>query len=959
MQNTYRFFFSVLFLLSVLSLRAEWIPITRSFTPNDYHASTQNWMLTEQNNGWIYAANNYGVLEYDGASWRLYGIGNSTVVRSVAHDKQGRIYAGGTNDFGYFTYTAFGGMDYHSMVDSLPPAYRQFGEVWQIFPSDECVYVQTRSYLFIFAEGCAVQVIDPADIIKTSLLTDGEFYMATSRGVFVLTGNRLHALRGSELLRDATVCALVPWTEGALLIATDFAGLFLYDGDRIRPFRTEADRYICDNQLYTVAANEDCLALGTVLNGVVLLDKAGKHPTFYTRKQGLQNNTVLSLLFDRHDNLWIGLDQGIDCIRRALPMMQLNNRLVDFGAGYCACASGNKLYLGTNQGLYVVRDGAEGSGTDEANHPRLVQGSLGQVWDIRAVDGRLFCSHNRGLFEVIDGRLCPLYTNDGVWSVRRYQDNEVIAGTYNGFLLLNGSDVTHLSGFHETALYYEIDAANNLWVLTSRGVEKLTLNGDQTSLSAIVVMPYPAAHHDLSLSRVGDSIFISGENYFGVVNAEGVLVETAPQSVGLPDLSQPFGKWARYLLVRRSKAPISGDASGGELVYITIDDMPSFLIGGFANINFDAHGDIIMGGISGFRKITRSTGALPHASVPIGQEVRRQPDRLYFRRLQTISPTLETVYGEGAQIGSDTTSSAPITLPADIYSLRVEFAGDNPLADNVRFSTRLWPAEKDFSAFTHSAEREFTALRAGTYRLDVQMLDEGETLLSGTESRLPVVRSLYITVSPAWYASWYAIVGYCLVLAALACYIAFSVRRRINANKQRIVEEKNRQLQEQQVRILQLENDKAQFSLRQKSQELSTMLLSENARKELTNDVLLDVRRSLDALNMKRYDDARSRMIALQNRLAKNADANVDWQRFEDNYDLVNDQFIRRLKQSFPWMNKQERRLAVYIRMGLTSKEIAPLLNISTRGVDMMRYRMREKMELPAHTALKQYFNEL
>lgn len=172
---------------------------------------------------------------------------------------------------------------------------------------------------------------------------------------------------------------------------------------------------------------------------------------------------------------------------------------------------------------------------------------------------------------------------------------------------------------------------------------------------------------------------------------------------------------------------------------------------------------------------------------------------------------------------------------------------------------------------------------------------------------------------------------------AFGGYIAFSIRRRIIANKQRLVEEKNRLLQEQQVRILQLENDKAQFSLRQKSQELSTMLLSENARKELTNDVLLDVRRSLDALNSKHYEDARSRMITLQNRLAKNADANVDWQRFEDNYDLVNDKFIQRLKQNFPWMNKQERRLAVYIRMGLTSKEIAPLMNLSTRGVDMMR----------------------
>ena len=933
-------------LLSLCTLRAEWIPITRSFTPNDYHASTQNWMLTEQNNGWIYAANNYGVLEYDGASWRLYGIGNSTVVRSVAHDKQGRVYAGGTNDFGYFTYNRRGGMDYHSLVDSIPPAYRNFGEVWQIFPSDQCLYVQTRIYLFIFTEGSAVQVIDPADIIKTSLLTNGEFYMATSRGVFVLTGNRLHALRGSELLKDATVCALVPWTEGALLIATDFAGLFLYDGDRIRPFHTEADRYICDNQLYTVAANEDCLALGTVLNGVVLLDKDGKHPTFYTRKQGLQNNTVLSLLFDRYANLWIGLDQGIDCIQRSLPMVQLNNRLVDFGAGYCACPVGEKLYLGTNQGLYVLTEGASVSSED--NNPRLVQGSPGQVWDIREVDGRLFCSHNRGLFEVIDGRLRPLYTNDGVWSVRCYRNNQVIAGTYNGFLLLNGRTPTHLSGFHETALYYEVDAVNNLWILTSRGVEKLTLNSNQTSLTSTVVVPYPAAHRYLSLSRVGDSIFLSGEDYFGVVNAEGVLVETDPQSVGLPESSQQVGEWTRYLFVRKTNS--------GELVYITPDDMPAFIIGGFANIAFDAQGDIIMGGISGFRKISLGAGG---TARPIAQEGKGAAEWLYFRRLRTTSPTLETVYGEGAQHGGDSTERAPITLPADIYSLRVEFAGNNPLADNLRFSTRLWPAEQDFSEFTNSSEREFTALRAGTYRLDVQMLDEGETILTDSGSAAPVVRSLYITVSRAWYASWYAIVAYCLIIMAFGGYIAFSIRRRINANKQRLVEEKNRLLQEQQVRILQLENDKAQFSLRQKSQELSTMLLSENARKELTNDVLLDVRRSLDALNSKHYEDARSRMITLQNRLAKNADANVDWQRFEDNYDLVNDKFIQRLKQNFPWMNKQERRLAVYIRMGLTSKEIAPLMNLSTRGVDMMRYRMREKMELPAHTNLKQFFNDL
>ena len=236
MQNTRRLFCAFLLLLSLCTLRAEWLPIIRSFSPND---------------------------------------------------------------FGFFTYNRYGGMDYHGLTDSIPEPYRQFGEVWQIFPAEQGVYVQTRNYLFIFTKDGNVQVIDPADIIKTSLLTDnGEFYMATSRGVFVLTGNRLHPLRGIDLLKDATVCALTQWKDHALLIATDFAGLFIYDGNQIRPFHTEADTYLCDNQLYTVAVSDDCLALGTVRAGVVLLDKEGKNPTFYTRKQGLQNNTVLSLLFD-------------------------------------------------------------------------------------------------------------------------------------------------------------------------------------------------------------------------------------------------------------------------------------------------------------------------------------------------------------------------------------------------------------------------------------------------------------------------------------------------------------------------------------------------------------------------------------------------------------------------------------------------------------------------------------
>ena len=300
--------------LCILPVYAEWVAPVRTFTPDDYAAGTQNWALLQQRNGWIYAANNYGLLEYDGSRWQLYGIGNGTVVRAIATDTAGTVYAGGTDEFGVFRPDAKGTMEYRSMVEHIPARYRQFGEVWKIFIGKDRLYVQTRNYIFLFSENNRVEVIDPGDVIRTALLAGEEFFVATSRDVYVLSANRLHALRGSEALRGSVVCALLPYKGNGVLIATDFKGIYLYDGDRLKCFHTEADRYIIDNQLYTMAVNEHYMAFGTVRNGIVLTDLQGQSPHYLTRENGLQNNTVLSLLFDRNGNLCAGLDKGIDCV---------------------------------------------------------------------------------------------------------------------------------------------------------------------------------------------------------------------------------------------------------------------------------------------------------------------------------------------------------------------------------------------------------------------------------------------------------------------------------------------------------------------------------------------------------------------------------------------------------------------------------------------------------------------
>ena len=220
-------------------------------------------------------------------------------------------------------------------------------------------------------------------------------------------------------------------------------------------------------------------------------------------------------------------------------------------------------------------------------------------------------------------------------------------------------------------------------------------------------------------------------------------------------------------------------------------------------------------------------------------------------------------------------------------------------------------------------------------------------------------RSLPVELIYPWYLSWCARVIYIIVAVMILLYTIWIFYKKAQRSKARLADEKNAEIYQQQLRILQLENDKSQNDLRNKSQELSNFLLAEASRREWNDEVLMDIRRIIDYINAERYTEARNKLLSLQGRLSRSGEKTIEWKRFEENFDIVNNQFITRLSKHYPWMSKQERRLCVYIHIGLSSKEIAPLLNISTRAVEMMRYRIRNKMQIDSSISLKQYFNEI
>ncbi len=70
----------------------------------------------------------------------------------------------------------------------------------------------------------------------------------------------------------------------------------------------------------------------------------------------------------------------------------------------------------------------------------------------------------------------------------------------------------------------------------------------------------------------------------------------------------------------------------------------------------------------------------------------------------------------------------------------------------------------------------------------------------------------------------------------------------------------------------------------------------------------------------------------------KELEINNDWDPVAVHFDEVHTNFLTLLKKNYPSLTSSELKLCAYLRLNLTTKEIAQLMNISIRGVETSRY---------------------
>lgn len=87
--------------------------------------------------------------------------------------------------------------------------------------------------------------------------------------------------------------------------------------------------------------------------------------------------------------------------------------------------------------------------------------------------------------------------------------------------------------------------------------------------------------------------------------------------------------------------------------------------------------------------------------------------------------------------------------------------------------------------------------------------------------------------------------------------------------------------------------------------------------------------------------------------------SDASWEQFSVHFDAVHVNFLKRLQETYPRITNTELRLSAYLKMNLSTKEIASLMKISPRGVEVGRYRLRKKLNLPSHTNLFEFFSGL
>lgn len=766
------------------------------YAPQDYRAFPQNWAVTQDRRGVIYVANRDGVLEYDGASWRLIPTASNTAVRSLDTDSSGTVYVGATSDFGYIGFDANGRSSFVSLKARLQPQDQQFEEVWGTHVADGGVYFQTRDQVYRW-DGRSMKVWRSTNGYHTAFAIRGEYYVRERNvGLLKAEGDTLRLVPGGERFSQVRIFVMVPFGADRILIGTREEGFFLYDGTSYVPFATEADAYLRRHRLYHgCALPGGYVALATLdAGGVVILDEQGRIVQILSTSLGLEDGWVNYVYADAQGGLWMALNnQGI--IRADVPsvLTRFDGKLGLEGNIYHVARYRGALYVATSIGLYRLEEQQPAVGDRYTPQSFVkIEGVITANWLLPTPEGLLVAGSD-SLYRFKDGRLGAIAS--GTFSMLEASERypgRVYAASKDGIAVF---EYKGLSWRQNEALGAPVGNVLSLaegpdgsvWASTLvRSLLRLRFDEAEKRPRVDSVQVNEAlAGSDIMITHVDNRIFLCSEN--GIY----YLQETPEQQGGR----------AVPRFVRDTHLFPESGADASLLAMVWID--PRFWLAYPDRIDIrtrreDGTYDAESPEVLRFPKWRAPVRIFAEEDgllwIGNGMTLLRYDPRLQYEkpydvafpvlvRRVTLIESNRMAYGGG---GGDVQA---LELPFADNALRFEYAAPS-FNDVAETEYQYWLEGRDrtWSEWTKETSKQYTNLREGTYRFRVRARNgQGVMLPEGSFS---------FTVLPPWYRSWWAYAVYGCAVLALAF---FGSRYRMMAREHRKAREQAIELERERI----------------------------------------------------------------------------------------------------------------------------------------------------------------
>ena len=967
--NDKSFFYRVFAILFVLlpntvnsQVKSTGLPLINNFTRTTYKASTQNWDITQNTLGFVYFANNDGLLEFDGQHWKVYSVPNKSIVRSIRAIGD-TIFVGAFEEFGFFSPNASGKLVYTSLVTLVPKEFRSFDEIWKIHTTDQGMIFQSFKYLFIY-DGSSVKVSSPLGTFGHSYQIGKTFYYVDQpSGLYNFADGEQLLLIKHPLLQSNELRCILPLEKGKVLVGFINEGLFVFDGEKLTPWTTDVNNALKHSSIFSARQlSNGNYAFGSIQNGLYIADAQGRVLQHLNRFKGLQNNTVLSMFEDRSGNLWLGLDNGIDYIEINSPL-SIFDHTFHIESTYSSVVYEGLLYVGTNQGLFVTRMNELDKNGESQDNFQFIEGTEGQVWKLEVVDNTLLCGHNFGLFQVKGNRATKLTSERGYWSFLSLdsQSDTLICGTYNGLsVIVNDNGNWHyshrLEGFNESSRNIAKGVGKyDLWMAHGyRGIFHLQLNSKLTKVENYALF---GAENGLPPALPYNVFTIGTETIF--TSSKGLFTFQASNNTFIP-----YEKLNKILGDHVDIDQLNADANDN-IWYFSNGTMGLLRLledGSFSNVT------------APFMRINNSlieayenVFVYDNRNVFIGTKNGLLHYDPFYRKDYSTHQTL--VFREVSFAGKDSLIAFSGSRNKDqedgMKALKVPFSFNNAVfrfsnpefegAGSCLFSFRLEGLDESWSAWSPLTFKEYMNLPEGQYTFSLKSKS-----LNNSEEK---TAHFNFTIQPPFYRSVWAYIIYLGAIISFVIGNVFFIQRRVSLAKQQEEEKHLKALREQELtfreqallaekEIINLKNESLQSEVVHKNKELANTTLHLIHKNKILNAIKAQLNGLLESNMAQAKKTQIDSLIYKINRELKNEKFQ---EVFDDYFDDVHQDFISRLKDRHTNLSPRELRLCAYLKMNLSTKEIAPLMNISIRGVEIGRYRLRKKLELERDDNLIDY----